>query len=137
MLWVHLGLLCAHVFKLSKIKIRNTSFLCWVVFHLLLSGSRHSVVCCSVQSLSRVRLFATPWTTACQTPQSNTNSRSPPKLMSLESVMPSSHFILCHPFSSCLQSLPASFSMSQFLASGAQSIGASASATVLPLITQD
>ena len=52
---------------------------------------------CSVQSLSRVRLFATPWITACQASLSITNSRSLPKLMSIKSVMPSSHLILCHP----------------------------------------
>ena len=51
----------------------------------------------SVQSLSHVQLFATPWTTACQASLSITNSRSPPKPMSIESVMPSNHFILCHP----------------------------------------
>ena len=48
-------------------------------------------------SLSRVRLFATPWTTAHQASLSITNSRSPPKPMSIESVMPSNHLILCHP----------------------------------------
>ena len=51
----------------------------------------------SVQSLSHVRLFATPWITARQASLSITNSRSLPKLMSIESVMPSSHPILCHP----------------------------------------
>ena len=51
----------------------------------------------SVQSLSGVRLFATPWTAACQAFLSITNSRSLPKLMSIESVMPSNHLILCHP----------------------------------------
>ena len=50
----------------------------------------------SVQSLSCVRLFATPWTTAHQASLSTTNSQSPPKLMSIESVMPSNHLILCH-----------------------------------------
>ena len=49
----------------------------------------------SVQSLSRVRLFVTPWTTACQTSLSITNSQSPPKPISIESVMPSNHLILC------------------------------------------
>ena len=57
--------------------------------------------CCthfsSVQSLSRVQLFAIPWTTAHQASLSITNSQSPPKLMSIESVMPSSHLILCYP----------------------------------------
>ena len=51
----------------------------------------------SVQSLSCVRLFVTPWTAACQASLSITNSWSLPKLMSIESVMPSNHFILCHP----------------------------------------
>ena len=51
----------------------------------------------TVESLSHVRLFATPWTAARQASLSITNSRSPPKLMSIKSVMPSSHLILCHP----------------------------------------
>ena len=51
----------------------------------------------SVQSLSRVWLFATPWTAAQQASLSITNSRSPPKTMSIESVMPSNHLILCCP----------------------------------------
>ena len=51
----------------------------------------------SVQSLSRVQLFATPWTAACQASLSITNSRSLLKLMSIESVMPSNDFILCRP----------------------------------------
>ena len=51
----------------------------------------------SVQSLSRVWLFVTPWTAACQASLSITNSWSLPKLMSIESVMPSNHLILCHP----------------------------------------
>ena len=93
----------------------------------------------SVQSLSRVRLFVTPWIAAHQASLSITNSQSPPKLMSIESVMPSSHLILCCPLLSCPQSLPASgsFSMSQLFASGGQSTGVSASASVLPMKTQD
>ena len=51
----------------------------------------------SVQLLSHVRLFATPWTAACQASLSITNSWSLPKFMSIEPVMPSSHLILCHP----------------------------------------
>ena len=51
----------------------------------------------SVQSLSRVRLFATPWVAAYQASLSITNSWSSPKLMSIELVMPSSHLILCCP----------------------------------------
>ena len=56
-----------------------------------------SVQFSSVQSLSRVRLFATPWTTARQASLSITSSQSLTKLMSIESVMPSSHLILCCP----------------------------------------
>ena len=51
----------------------------------------------SVQLLSHVWLFMTPWIAACQASLSSTNSWSLPKLMSIESVMPSSHLILCHP----------------------------------------
>ena len=56
-----------------------------------------SVQFSSVQLLSHVWLFATPWTAAHQASLSITNSQSPPKPMSIESVMPSSHLILCHP----------------------------------------
>ena len=52
----------------------------------------------SVQSLSHVRFFVTPWTAAHQDSLSITNSRSLPKLMSIESVMPSDHLILSCPF---------------------------------------
>ena len=51
----------------------------------------------SVQSLRHVRLFATPWTAACQASLSIANSRSLPKFMFIESMMPSNHLILCHP----------------------------------------
>ena len=95
----------------------------------------------SVQSLSRVWLFVTPWTTACQASLSITNSRSLLKLMSIELVMPSNHLIPCHPLLLLLlfQSFPAwgSFPMSQFFASSGQSIGVSASGSVLPMNIQD
>ena len=97
------------------------------------------VLCfCSVQLLSRVRLFATPWTVARQASLSTTNSRSPPKPMSIELVMPSNHLILCR----LLLLLPSIFpniifQMSQFFPAGGQSIGVSASALVLPMHTQD
>ena len=86
----------------------------------------------SVQLLSCVRLFATPWTAACQASLSITNSRSLLKLMSIELVKPSNYLL-------CLQSFPASgsFQMSQFFASGGHSIGVSASASVLPMNIQD
>ena len=61
-------------------------------------GEKKSHQFSSVQSFSRVRLFATPWITACQASLSFTNSQSSLKFMSIESVMPFSHLILCHPF---------------------------------------
>ena len=93
----------------------------------------------SVQSLSHVRLFAILWTTAHQATLSITNSWSSHKLKSIESVMPSNHLILCCPLSYHLQSFPTSgyFQMSQLLASGGQNLGVSASASVLPMNTQD
>ena len=93
----------------------------------------------SVQLLSCVRLFETSWTAARQVSLSITNSRSLPKLMSIESVMPSNISSSVVPLSSCPQSFPASgsFPMSQLFASGGQSIGVSASTSVLPVNTQD
>ena len=82
---------------------------------------------------------ATPWTAARQASLSITNSWSLPKLMPIESVMPSNYIILCHPLL-CLPSIfPASgsFQMSQLFTSGGQSIGISASTSVLPVNTQD
>ena len=93
----------------------------------------------SVQSLSYVWVFAIPWNAACQASLSITNSRSSPRLTSIESVMPSSHLILCHPLFLCPQSLPASesFPMSQrVFAWGGQSSGVSALASFLPKKSQ-
>ena len=87
-----------------------------------------------VQLPSRAQLFVTPWTAACQASMSFTVSQSLLKLTSIESMMPSNHLI---PFSSCLQSslVSGSSPMSQF-ASGSQSIGASASASIIPMNIQ-
>ena len=87
-----------------------------------------------VQSLRHVQLFATPLTTALQASLSITNSGSPPKPMSIESAMPSTILSSAVPFSSCPQSFPASesFQMSQVFTSVGQSIGVSASTSVLP-----
>ena len=60
-------------------------------------GSTRDIRFSSVQSLSSIRLFVTPWTTAHQPSLSITNSRSLPKPMSIQSLMPSNHFILCRP----------------------------------------
>ena len=65
-----------------------------------------SVQFSSVQSLSCVRLFAAPWTAAHQASLSITNSWSPPKLMSIESVIPSNHLILCCPLLLSLSIFP-------------------------------
>ena len=92
-----------------------------------------------VQLLSRVQLFETQWTAACQPSLSLIISRSLLKLMSIESVMPSNHLISSvAPFSSCPQSFPASGSnpVSWLFTPGGQSIGASASASVLPMNIQ-
>ena len=93
----------------------------------------------SVRSLSRVQLFVTPWTTARQASLSITNSWSLLKLMSIESVMPSNHLILCRTLLLPPSIFPSIrvFSKSQFFESGAQSIGASATASVLPMNIQD
>ena len=98
-----------------------------------------SVQFSSVQSFSRVQLFETPWTAACQASLSITNSRSPPKPMSIKLVMPSTISSSIVPFSSCPQSFPASesFQMSQLFTSGGQSTGVSASESVLQMSTQD
>ena len=74
------------------------SFGYWTIFDILNTEPRlFSVQFSSVHSLSRVRLFATPWIAAHQASLFITNSRSSLRLMSIESVMPSSHFILCRP----------------------------------------
>ena len=92
----------------------------------------------SVQLLSCVWVFATLWTAAGQASLSITNSWSSHRLTSIESVMPSSHLILCRPFFSCHQSLPASesFPMSQLFTWGGQSTGVSALASFPPKNTQ-
>ena len=86
-------------------------------------ASFSTVQCSSVQLLSHVWLSVTPWTAACQASLSIINSQSLLKLMSIESVMPSNHLIFCRPL----------LLLHQFFASGGQSIGVSASASVLPM----
>ena len=94
----------------------------------------------SVQLLSHVRLFATPWTAAWQASLAITNSWSILKLMSIKSVMPSNYSSSVVPLSSFrLPPFPASgsFQMNQFFPSGGQSIGVLASASVLPMNIKD
>ena len=93
----------------------------------------------SVQLLSCVQLFVTPWTAARQASLSITTSWSSLKLMSVKSVMPSNHLTLCCPLLLLPSIFPASgyFQMNQFFASGCQSLGVSASASILPMNIQD
>ena len=93
----------------------------------------------AVQSLSHVRLFATPWTTAFQASLSFTNSWSLPKLMSIESVMPYIHLILYRSLLLLHSIFPSIrvFSNESALRISGQSIGVSASTSVPPMNTQD
>ena len=84
-----------------------------------------------VQSLSHVQLLVIPWTAACQASLSLTISQILPKFMFIESVMPPNHLLLPSIFQAS-----GSFQMSRLFTSGGQSIGASASASVLPMNIQ-
>ena len=123
---------------LSKNLERFKEEKCSVGFAFLSRNTQwHEIIRISSVQFSRsvVSDSVTPWTAALKASLSITNSWSLLRLMSIESVMPSNYLILCLPFSSCLQSSSASRSsqMSQFFASGDQSIGVSASASVLPM----
>ena len=95
-------------------QVEGVSFYSWFTDIYIMNG------CCilqmlflqllisSVQSLSHVQLFVTPWTATCQATLSITNSRSLPKLMFIKSVMQSNHLILCSPLLPCPQSFQAS-----------------------------
>ena len=105
---------------------------------ILLYIMHNSVQFSSVQSFSRIWLFVTPWTAACQaslSPTPEAYSKSCPSSQWYHPTVSSSVV----PFSSHLQSFPASesFLVSQFFASGGQSIGASALASALPMNIQD
>ena len=112
-------LVCNHLFLISHCLFNNVSRLQFS----------------SLQSLSRVWLFVTPWTAAHQASLSITNFHSLLKFMSIKSVMPSNTLILCCPLLLLPSSFPTwgSFPRSQFFTSDDQSIGASASASVLPI----
>ena len=125
-------------------EITNSIFFQYMRYHVLwhdissLKLAIEGVSTSSVSQFSRVWLFVTPWTATLQASLSITNSQSLLKLMCIELVMPSNHLILCRPLF-CLQSFSAwgSFLVSQFFTSGGQSIGVSASASVLPVNIQD
>ena len=104
--------------------------LLWLIRYIQLS---------SVQSLSRVPLFVTWWTGACQASLSIISSWRLLRLMSIKSVCHPTISFSAVPFSLCLQSFPASrsFPMSQLFTWGGQSIRVSASTSVLPMNTQD
>ena len=96
-----------------------------LIFCLLINYWQRSIQFSSVQSLSHIRLSVTPWTAACQASLFITSSQSLFKLMSIESVMPSNHLILCRPLLLPPSTFTASgyFQMSQFFISCGQSIG--------------
>ena len=103
-------------------------------------GARQTTVqFSSVQLLSHVQLFATPWTAAHQASLSITNSQSLLKLISIELVIPSDHLIICHPLllpPSIFPSIRIFSNESVFFSAG-QSIGVSASTSVIPMNIQD
>ena len=105
------------------------SFICFTWFTLQFS---------SVQMLSHVRRFATPWTAACQASLSTTNSRSLLKSISIESVMTSKHLIICHPlFPSSIVPNIRVFSSESVLHNKWAKYEVSVSASVLPMNIQD
>ena len=122
------------IFK-SLLQQHNSLYICT---YGALSVQFSSVQFSSVQLLNHVQLFGTPWTATCQASLPITNAQSLLKLMSIECVMPSNHFVLCHPLlllPSIILSISV-FSIIQFFTSGGQSIGVSASASVLPMNIQ-
>ena len=117
----------------------NTHQTCELTYLIGHANTHSHLQFSSVQSLSHVRLFATPWTAECQASLSITNSWSLPKLMPIESVMPSNHLILCHPLlllSSIFPSIRV-FSNDSVLHIRWPKYWSSASASVLPMNTQD
>ena len=124
------------LFLLLKVKGFNyfcEPFIPFVTGPICISSIQFS----SVQSLSRVQLFVTPWTAVHRASLSITNSQSVLKLMPIESVMPSNHLTLCHPLLLLPSIFPGSFPVSQFFTLGGQSTGASALASDLSMNIQD
>ena len=128
------------MFKLSdprgaEKQFTDLRYICSRPFFFIVHSPAQRII--RVQSLSYVQLFATPWMAACQASLSITNSQNLFTLMSVESVMPSNHLILCHSILLPPSVFPSIrvFLRSQFFPSGGQSIGASAS--VLPVNIQD
>jgi len=136
-MWLSVNIYCAY----AALSWRNKRMLMNVIYKIQMYSLHveKDTVFTSVQWLSYVLLFVIPWTAAHQASLSITNSQSLLKLISIESVVLSNISSSVVSFSSCLQSFPAlrSFPMSQFFASGGQSIGVSVSASVLPMNNQD
>ena len=120
-LWWKISFICLYYHKKTKKSSRSFTI------------NKYTILFCPVW------LVATLWTAACQAYLSFTISLSLLKLMSIESVMPSNHLIVCHPFSSCPPFFLASgsFPMSLIFTSRGQSIVASTLASVLPMNIQD
>ena len=126
------------IFPIQVSKLGLLNLLHWQADSLpLVPPGKPSRQISSVQLLSRVRLFATPWTAARQASLSIPNSQSPPKPCPLSRWCHLTISSSVVPFSSCAQSFPASgsFPMSQLFTSGGQSIGVSASTSVIPINT--
>ena len=116
----------------------HSSFLAWKIPWTEEPGELQFSQSVSQLSLSYVLIFVIPWTAARQASLSITNSWSLLKLMSIESVMPSNHLILCHPLLLSPSIFPSIRVFSnEFFTSGGQHIGVSASASVLSMNIQD
>ena len=113
-----------------------------IVFPMVKNGCESWTIKKAVQLLSCVRLFVTPWIAACQASLCIINSWSLLKFMSIKSVMPSNHLILCHPLLLLPSIFPSirercsSSPMNRLFASDGQSTATSASASVLLLVVQ-
>ena len=120
--WYLMGIKCVHTYWATEL------ILSWYIW-----GHKVGV------DWATELLFATPWTAARQASLSITNSWSLPKLMSVESVMPSNHLILCHPLLLLPSIFPSTgvFSNESTLCNKGQSTGVSALASILPKNTQD
>ena len=137
-MWLSLVICCCFYWISLK-------FICRLIYHeyqistVLSSAWLYFSPFSSVQSLSHVWLFATPWSAAGQVSLSITNSRSLLKFMSIESVMPSNHLILCGPLHLLPSVFPSIrvFSNESVLCIRCQSVRVSASTSVLPMNIQD
>ena len=131
------------MFTLTNLTLKKLQnwllYICSAMPCIISSIRKFSKCISSVQSLNCVQLFATPWITACQASLSITNSQSLPKLISIESVMPSNHLILCRPLLLLPGNPPSNrvFSNESTPHMRWPNIGVSASASVLQMNTQD